>query len=221
MAASSQYATYQQHQNVVRWLWDLTDSRADTCSGAGTSMTDNTAMSLGTFVNTLRAFPNGRSNHQKSEQVCCITVFFDIDCYTCENYFLPDSGFGRVMVERPVRWDYFYDQVVRNILWLVRHLIKLRGGGRQFRTGQLFFYNDWSRYQSQGILLFSRYDADTFSLVALNFSDDERSVPFWFPGSGNYREELHGQHDLMDVVALQERSLTVPSNYGRIWTKHS
>lgn len=78
-----------QHQNVVRWLWDLTDSRADTCSGAGTSMTDNTALSLGGFVNALRAFPNGRSNHQKSEHVCCITVFFDIDCYTC------DSEIGR------------------------------------------------------------------------------------------------------------------------------
>jgi maltooligosyltrehalose trehalohydrolase len=55
----------------------------------------------------------------------------------------------------------------------------------------------------------------------LNFSDEERSVPFWFPGSGHYREELHGQDDLMDVVGLQEHAITVPSNYGRIWTKHS
>lgn len=43
-------------------------------------------------------------------------------------------------------------------------------------------------------------------------------MPFAFDVGGKYREELHG-HDLADVAAGEERWLTVPSNYGRIWTR--
>ena len=45
-------------------------------------------------------------------------------------------------------------------------------------------------------------------------------MPFWFPFAGDYIEELHGGGlDLKDVAALQQTALTVPSHYGRIWTK--
>lgn len=33
-----------------------------------------------------------------------------------ENYFLPDSGMGRVALYRPVRWDYFYDPTGRSVI---------------------------------------------------------------------------------------------------------
>ena len=42
---------------------------------------------------------------------------------------------------------------------------------------------------------------------------------YWVIG-GNYVEELHGGDlDLKAVPALQEYALTIPSHYGRIWTR--
>jgi maltooligosyltrehalose trehalohydrolase len=37
-----------------------------------------------------------------------------------ENYFLPESGTGRVGLLRSIRWDYFYDTAGRGIVSLVR-----------------------------------------------------------------------------------------------------
>ncbi len=138
-----------------------------------------------------------------------------------ENYYIPDQGFGRVMVFRPVRWDYFYDPIGKSTISLVRKLIKLRREQTQFRDGNYFFYNEYDRYQSKNVLLFSRQYGNSFSLVALNFSDSDQEVPFWFPISGDYHEELHGQNNLVGVPSYVEYWLTIPSNYGRIWTVKS
>ena len=58
--------------------------------------------------------------------------------------------------------------------------------------------------------------------MALNFTDTTRFAPFWLPVAGDYREELHGANDsalnLAGVQAYAETWVTVPSNYGRIWT---
>ena len=35
------------------------------------------------------------------------------------NAVVPDDGLGRVMVFRPVRWDFFYDEAGRALIWLV------------------------------------------------------------------------------------------------------
>jgi hypothetical protein len=66
--------------------------------------------------------------------------------------------------------------------------------------------------------LFSRSYKGVFSLVALNFGVQDQVVPFKFPFSGNYVEELHGLDNLMGVSADREVQLNVPSSYGRIWT---
>jgi 1,4-alpha-glucan branching enzyme len=138
-----------------------------------------------------------------------------------ENYFVPDSGLGRVMMLRPVRWDYFYDEVGRSVVSLVRRLLALRRNGQEFRSGAHYFYNEFGRYQSQGVLLFSRYEGASFSLVALNFGAAERSVPFWFPMGGDYVEQLHDNPEdrRLGVTALTEQWLTVPGNYGRVWSR--
>ena len=135
-----------------------------------------------------------------------------------ENYFVPDSGFGRVALFRPVRWDFFYDPIGRSAIGLVRKLVALRQQLPQLRHGEHFFYNDRSRYQDRGVLVFSRRLGDDLTVVALNFSDADQTVPFTFDADGKYREELHG-HDLTDVAAGQEKWLTIPNNYGRIWTR--
>jgi hypothetical protein len=51
----------------------------------------------------------------------------------------------------------------------------------------------------------------------VNTTGNEQTVPFWFPVGGDYREELHGGD--LEGPALQEHALTIPSHYGRIWTK--
>jgi 1,4-alpha-glucan branching enzyme len=134
-----------------------------------------------------------------------------------ENYYVPESGWGRVMLFRPVRWDYFYDPVGKTVIWLVRRLLQIRGQA-QFRQGEHYFYNDYDRYQSKGVLLFSRRTDQSFSLVALNFTDQDQSVLFGFPLSGDYLEELHGERNLTGFAADEERWVTIPSNYGCIWT---
>ncbi len=135
-----------------------------------------------------------------------------------ENYFLPQEGWGRVLLYRPVRWEYFYTSEGRSLIQLVRKLVKLRRNNPQFSRGEHFFYNDFVLYQSRNIMLFSRNYEGVFSLVALNFGIRDQVVPFTFPFSGNYLEELHGLENLMGVSASREVQLNIPGNYGRIWT---
>jgi maltooligosyltrehalose trehalohydrolase len=137
-----------------------------------------------------------------------------------ENYFLPDVGAGRVALLRPLRWDYFYDGFGQPIVGLVRKLLRIRANRNQIRRGSYFFFNDWERYQRLGVLLFARYDGGSYTLVAINTSNADSTVPFWFPLSGDYAEELHGGGlDLKNVAPFQQIALTIPSHYGRIWTR--
>ncbi|MBW7956260.1 MAG: alpha-amylase [Deltaproteobacteria bacterium] len=138
-----------------------------------------------------------------------------------ENYYVPDQGWGRVALFRPMRWEYFYDEVGKNMVALVRKLLDLRRRSAQFRSGEHFFYND-DQYISKGVLLFSRKTDGVFSLTALNFSDQDQEVSFPFPVSGNYIEELHGREgadvNLWNIQANENIRLPIPGNYGRVWT---
>ncbi|WP_028748040.1 alpha-amylase family glycosyl hydrolase [Rhizobium mesoamericanum] len=136
-----------------------------------------------------------------------------------ENYFLPDIGAGRVGLLRPLRWDYFYDGSGKPIIALIRKLLRIRRDRDHVRRGTYYFFNDWDRYQKQGVLMFARYEETRYTLVAINTGGTDQTVPFWFPIAGDYIEELHGGTlNLQAIPALQEISLTVPSHYGRIWT---
>ena len=136
-----------------------------------------------------------------------------------ENYFLPEFGAGRVALLRALRWDLFYDSPGQGLVRLVRKLLGIRRNRSQLRRGAYYFFSDWNRYLSKGILLFARYNAPAYTLVAINIGDTDQTVPFWFPIGGNYVEELHGGAlNLNGIVSLQETPLAVPSHYGRIWT---
>ncbi len=134
----------------------------------------------------------------------------------CENYFVPESGMGRVVMFRPMRWDYFYDPIGKRTIWLTRRLMKLRRN-EQFLRGDHWFYDDPDNYQSRGLLLFSRRAGNAFSLVALNFTDSDQKASFPFPLGGDYFEEIHGE-DSFRAKAEEWREISIPSNYGRIWT---
>ena len=136
-----------------------------------------------------------------------------------ENYFLPDFGADRVALPRPLRWDFFYDDVGRQLVTLVRRLLRIRQERQHVRQGTYFFFNHWDRYLSRGVLLYARYSGSQYTMVAINTTDSDQTVPFWFPIGGDYIEELHGgELGLKAVVALQETPLSIPSHYGRIWT---
>ncbi|HXP38896.1 MAG TPA: alpha-amylase family glycosyl hydrolase [Candidatus Acidoferrales bacterium] len=137
----------------------------------------------------------------------------------CENYWIPANGYGRVMLYRPVRWNYFYDNDGKPIIRLLRKLTKIRRSGTQFSDGQHFFYNDYNNFNSKGLLAFSRQVGNTFSLVVVNFTNQEQTTSFAsFPTSGNYVEEIEGGQNLNGVVAGAAQTISVPSNYGCIWT---
>lgn len=140
----------------------------------------------------------------------------------CTNHDLPEVGLARVAMLRPIAWDNFYDAPGRGTLWLVRALLALRKRYSHLRRGAHFFFNDWERYHKHGALLFSRWDADAYSLIAVNMSEVDVTVPFWFPISGEYTEELHGGAlNLAGVRANEQRFVQIPANYGRIWTVHT
>ncbi len=135
-----------------------------------------------------------------------------------ECYDVPWSGFARIGRLRPVRWEFFYDEPGRNLLRLHRRLLALRKELSAFREGEYYFHNDWDKWQSRGLLMFSRYDGKGYALVALNFTEADLETQFWFPSSGRYEDALHAQFPLDGVRALEPVPLVVPSNYGCVWT---
>jgi maltooligosyltrehalose trehalohydrolase len=134
-----------------------------------------------------------------------------------ENYFLPTDGAGRVGMLRPVRWDYFYDPIGKQLIWLVRRLLAIRRNRAEVRQGNSFFFNNWNRYQSQGMLLFARYVGAQYTLVAVNTDGVSHTVPFWFPVGGNYIEQIYGGAPV-NYGAWVESWITVPAHDGRIWS---
>ncbi len=49
---------------------------------------------------------------------------------------------------------------------------------------------------------------DQYSLVTVNTSDSDQTIPFWFPIAGHYREELHGGAlDLSGILACLTRGV--------------
>ena len=134
-----------------------------------------------------------------------------------ENYDVPDSGPARIGTLRPVRWERFYDEYGKAMIGLFRKLVAMRKEEPLFRRGDYFFFNDWQKYQSKGLLLFERSYRGTKGVVALNFSDYDQSVEFTFERGGDYYEQLHGEDNLLGINDKDRHTLHIPSNYGRVW----
>lgn len=134
-----------------------------------------------------------------------------------ENYDVPDSGPARIGTLRPVRWEHFYSEEGRHMIRLYRKLLALRNEKAVFRKGSYYFYDNWPQHQSRGLILFKRELGNNVALVALNFSGETHSVTFTFDVGGDYREQLHGDDDLLNIHAGEVKLISVPSNYGRVW----
>ncbi len=178
----------------------------------------------------------------------------------CENgYVHPHGGakgLGRIRMFRPIRWDYFYDDVGQATISLLRKLTRIRKHREQFCSldpTTYYFHDDANRYQRHGILVYYRFTScssekqptGSFSIVMLNFTDEDKTVDFQFPNNPkhhvcfqNYRnkfvEELtQEQHRIAQTMGpdaeppnLERRceeiydgkSIKINSNYGCIWT---
>lgn len=134
-----------------------------------------------------------------------------------ENYDVPDSGPARIGTLRPVRWERFYDDVGKSMIRLFRRLIALRRDERVFRRGSYYFHNNWDQHQRRGLLLFERQDENAWALVALNFSAYDHEVEFTFSRAGDGYEQLHGQDNLLGILAGETRTLRFPAHYGKVW----
>jgi 1,4-alpha-glucan branching enzyme len=136
-----------------------------------------------------------------------------------ENYDVPDSGFARIGILRPVRWEKFYSHEGKAMIALYRKLIAIRNREDIFRDGHYYFHNDWDNHQSRGILIFERRLGNAMAMVALNFSSVEQNIKYRFADGGDYQELLHDGHDLTIEANNQNLDITIPSNYGRVWLK--
>lgn len=134
-----------------------------------------------------------------------------------ENYDVPDSGPARIGTLRPVRWERFYDNVGKSMIWLFRRLIALRRREPVFRYGNYYFFNNWGQHQWRGLLLFERHHVNAWALVALNFSEYDHDVDLTFSRAGDYHEQLHGQDNLLGIHAGSTLTLRIPAHYGRVW----
>ena len=110
-----------------------------------------------------------------------------------ENYFLPEFGAGRVALLRALRWDFFYDAPGQGSgeigAQTFTHQKKPSSASQRCIVTSSTI---GTVYLSKGLLLFARYSGPAYTLVAINTSDVDQTVPFWFPIGGNYLEELHG-----------------------------
>ena len=134
-----------------------------------------------------------------------------------ENYDVPDSGPARIGTLRPVRWEKFYTEEGQSTIMLYRKLIALRKNENVFREGSFYFLNNWDHHQSKGLLLFERKLENKFALIALNFSRFDHNINYTFEMGGDYLEQLHREDNFLNIAQGQTKTLTIPSNYGRVW----
>jgi hypothetical protein len=55
-------------------------------------------------------------------------------------------------------------------------------------------------------------------MIALNFTDASVATTITLPVAGNYSEQIDGKQNLTGVSANTPVQVTIPSNYGQIWT---
>jgi maltooligosyltrehalose trehalohydrolase len=134
-----------------------------------------------------------------------------------EDFTLPGNGLGRIGLLRPVNWDYFYDTPGRSLVTLVRTLLNLRRERDELRSPDFFYYRDPDHYQNNGVMIFHRTSSTRSTVVAVNFSDTARTVDLTFPLAGHWSSRLPGGSDI-DVTGGTSSAITIPSNYGQIWT---
>ena len=141
-----------------------------------------------------------------------------------ESWGVPGGGLGRNLFERPLHWEFFYDEAGKALVRLHRVMGTLRRTHRALRSRGFFYYFHDSAHLAQGVLAYRRHaDADGGApaedlVVVLNFSDNESAPWIPFPSAGIWREQIDGKQPAVNVAtAGQWLPVTVPSNYGAVY----
>ena len=115
-----------------------------------------------------------------------------------ENWGVPGWGVGRNLFERPLHWEYFYDQPGKALVRLHRILGALRRSRRALNARGFFYYFNLQEHLDQGVVAYRR-EADPAPgqaaerlVVALNFSDRDADVWIPFPFAGQWDEQIDG-----------------------------
>ena len=142
-----------------------------------------------------------------------------------ENWGVPGGGLGRNLFERPLHWEFFYDEVGKALVRLHRILGTLRRTRRALRSRGFYYYYYDQAHLQRGVIAYRRKaDADDASaaedlLVLLNFSDNETEVWLPFPTAGTWVERIDGTRPPIHVTDGQWAAAVVPSNYGSIYER--
>jgi 1,4-alpha-glucan branching enzyme len=143
-----------------------------------------------------------------------------------ENYVIPGDGNGRTGIRRGVHWEYFYDEDGQPLVKLYRRLGKLRRAIPALRSRQFFYFNTFSS-QAEGVIIYSRTanavagQPSQVAVIALNFSEIDRTVNIPLPQAGVYTEMLDLPNQPSPQIftaanAGDQISVLVKSNYGVI-----
>jgi 1,4-alpha-glucan branching enzyme len=143
-----------------------------------------------------------------------------------ENWGVPPGGLGRNLFERPLHWEFFYDEAGKALVRLHRILGTLRRTHRALGSRGFFYYYYDQAHLGRGVLAYRRRaDADGVGpeedlLVLLNFSDSEADVWLPFPAAGTWVEMIDGQRPPIQIPQGGHwASAAVPSNYGSIYKR--
>lgn len=140
-----------------------------------------------------------------------------------ENWGVPGWGVGRNLYERPLHWEYFYDEAGKALVRLHRILGELRRSRAALGARSSFSYLDNAEHLARGVIAYRREGVDPGTqrperlLVALNFTDAAAEVWLPFPAQGDWVERIDGASTVSAAAAGQWRPVTVPSNYGVVF----
>jgi maltooligosyltrehalose trehalohydrolase len=141
-----------------------------------------------------------------------------------DSYNLPDNGEARIRMRRDTHWEYFYDLNGQPLIRLYRLLGQLRRSSRALRGSDSYYYYEQSHRQNQVIAYHRHAPAqgvllEDWAMVLLNFSNDQGNIAVPFPKAGTWTDMLD-QTTVVSVVSDGDvQIITVPSNYGRVFTR--
>jgi 1,4-alpha-glucan branching enzyme len=143
-----------------------------------------------------------------------------------ENWGVPGGGLGRNLFERPLHWEFFYDEAGKALVRLHRIMGTLRKAHRALGSRGFFYYYYDQAHLDRSLLVYRR-KADAAGpnpaedlIVALNFSDVQGEAWLPFPAAGKWVEVIDGNLPPIHIAqGGQWAAALVPSNYGSIYKR--
>ena len=141
-----------------------------------------------------------------------------------EDYFLPDTGPGRVL-PRPLRWEVSSTDFIGSRLYTVyQRLIAIRQAHPSLRSANFFprenHPDGYGVFPDQGIAIYHRWgDSDTGEterfIIVLNYSTSDRNVDIPFSTNGAWTDLLNEERVNIENHRLSQ--YRIPSHWGRIF----